>query len=588
MNAQARRWLKPLTGLAAVGVLLAVGVGSAAADDSSHAQLKLIKTVINDNGGTATGGDFTLYASAVDPSMNGRDFHSRSNSPSFHDVYSGVTYNLSEKGPDGYAMGTWSCDGGIVDGSTVIIPNVNRDNEDRHTQSVTCSLTNNDIAPILHLVKVVDNTKNGGSAVATDFTVMATGDKTTDGPPAVDNNVTGKGSADSGPGLKADTWQLSESSMPGYTNGNWSCVRVGEDQTVGRHPRRNRIELGVGEEATCTVTNTSQAPTLHLLKQVTNDSGGTATADQFTMTATGTLEGNVLTGITPVNSDGIKADTFTLSESGPAGYAGTWACDNTPVDENPTFGDGSSSLDGNTLLLYPGEDVTCTLTNDDIAPVLQLRKVVVNDNGGTAVAADFALAAIGAKTTGELNNNVTGNGSADSGPTLQSDTWTLSETGLAGYTASAWTCVGGTQDGATVAVGIGGTAVCTITNDDIAPATVAATIAPPVAPVVAPPASVRGTATLRSPQGCVAGTMALTRLTARNVDHVVFIRDGRFAKRVNAHGKGLQAFSLATHVDSVGVHKVTARVFFVTGATPRVANLTHRFSQCRVSPPVTG
>jgi hypothetical protein len=81
--------------------------------------------------------------------------------------------------------------------------------------------------------------------------------------------------------------------------------------------------------------------------------------------------------------------------------------------------------------------------------------------------------------------------------------------------------------------------------------------------------------------------MALTRLTARNVDHVVFIRDGRFAKRVNARGTGLQSFSLSTNVQKVGVHKVTARVFFATGATPRVTTLTHRFAQCRISS-VTG
>jgi len=186
-----------------------------------------------------------------------------------------------------------------------------------------------------------------------------------------------------------------------------------------------------------------------------------------------------------------------------------------------------------------------------------------------------------------MPSELTGVSPVDSTSSLKPDTWTLSEATLANYTASAWVCVGGTQVGSTVALGIGETAVCTITNDDIAPATVAATIAPPVVPVVAPPASVRGTATLRSPQGCVAGDMALTRLTARNVDHVVFIRDGRFAKRVNAHGKGLQAFSLSTKVQSVGVHKVTARVFFATGVTPRVTTLTHRFAQCRISP-VTG
>mgnify|MGYP003353646025 CR=1 FL=1 len=31
-----------------------------------------------------------------------------------------------------------------------------------------------------------------------------------------------------------------------------------------------------------------------------------------------------------------------------------------------------------------GASVTCSITNDDIAPKLHLRKVVVNDNGGIA------------------------------------------------------------------------------------------------------------------------------------------------------------------------------------------------------------
>ena len=42
-----------------------------------------------------------------------------------------------------------------------------------------------------------------------------------------------------------------------------------------------------------------------------------------------------------------------------------------------------------------GGEATCTITNDDIAPKLHLRKVVVNDNGGTATVADFTLTADG-------------------------------------------------------------------------------------------------------------------------------------------------------------------------------------------------
>ena len=38
---------------------------------------------------------------------------------------------------------------------------------------------------------------------------------------------------------------------------------------------------------------------------------------------------------------------------------------------------------------------TCTITNDDNAPTLTLVKVVVNDNGGTAVETDSTLTATG-------------------------------------------------------------------------------------------------------------------------------------------------------------------------------------------------
>ena len=41
----------------------------------------------------------------------------------------------------------------------------------------------------------------------------------------------------------------------------------------------------------------------------------------------------------------------------------------------------------------------------------------------------------------------------------------LSETSLPGDTASAWSCVGGTQTGSAVALALGQSATCTITND---------------------------------------------------------------------------------------------------------------------------
>src|SRR5205814_4645380 len=109
-----------------------------------------------------------------------------------------------------------------------------------------------------------------------------------------------------------------------------------------------------------------------------------------------------------------------------------------------------------------GQSATCTITNNDNAPALHLRKVVTNDNGGTAVATDWTLTATG--PTG-----ISGTTPVDSGSTFSAGTYALSESGPTGYTASSWVCVGGTQSTNHISLTIGQSATCTITNDDIAP-----------------------------------------------------------------------------------------------------------------------
>src|SRR5204863_6610112 len=44
-----------------------------------------------------------------------------------------------------------------------------------------------------------------------------------------------------------------------------------------------------------------------------------------------------------------------------------------------------------TLPLSPGDNKTCTITNDDKAPKLTLIKTVINNNGGTKQVSDFPL-----------------------------------------------------------------------------------------------------------------------------------------------------------------------------------------------------
>jgi Prealbumin-like fold domain len=113
------------------------------------------------------------------------------------------------------------------------------------------------------------------------------------------------------------------------------------------------ITLGLGQEATCTITNNDKPPVLHLRKQVVNDNGGTKTVDDFTLTADGTGT-NDLSGKSPVDSgSGLKGDTFALSETELPGYAaGAWVCQG-----------GTQS--GSSITLGVGQEATCTITNDD-------------------------------------------------------------------------------------------------------------------------------------------------------------------------------------------------------------------------------
>ena len=62
---------------------------------------------------------------------------------------------------------------------------------------------------------------------------------------------------------------------------------------------------------------------------------------------------------------------------------------------------------------------------------------------------------------------ISGAGGTVSGATFSAGTYALSEsTGPTGYAAGAWNCVGGTQNGESITLGLGQEATCTIINDD--------------------------------------------------------------------------------------------------------------------------
>ncbi len=370
--------------------------------NSQSATLHVIKVLPNDDGGTATPDEFSF-------SVNGGSATSfEADGQNDLSVAAG-TYSVVETNPQtGYALSYDNC-------TDVVIPSGGE---------ATCTITNDDVAPTLKLVKQV-TTDDGGDETAADWTLSAGGTN---------------GFSDSGDSstfhtvLANEAYTLSEDGPSGYTAGSWSCD--------GGSLNGNGLTLDVDQDVTCTITNDDIAPTLKLIKQVTNDNGGTAVSGDWDLSASGT-NGFADTGDSTTFHTVLANEAYTLSEDGPSGYtAGSWSCD-------------GGSLNGNGLTLDVDQDVTCTITNDDQQGTLIVQKVVINDNGGTAVAGDFSFSVDG-------NTPVSFEADGENQMLVDSGYYTITEPAFAGYSTSYNNC----DD---VFVPNGGSATCTVTNNDIAP-----------------------------------------------------------------------------------------------------------------------
>ncbi len=313
----------------------------------------------------------------------------------------------ARSGPAGYTGSAWTCVGGTLAGSNLTLA---------QNQNASCTITNDDIAPQLTLLKTVTN-DNGGTNIDTDFTLTATGPTTItgiEGAPAVTNA-----------NVNAGTYVLTESgaATANYTPGTWSC-------TAGTLTG-NSLVLGIGQTASCTITNNDR-PRLTLLKTVINDSGGTALDTAFTLTATGPVTINGIEGNAAVTNANVNAGTYVLSESALAGYTGgAWSC-------------VGGTLTGSSLVLTQSQNATCTVTNDDQPATLTLLKTVTNDNGGTNVDTDFTLTATGPTTITGIEGAASVTAAA-----VSAGTYVLTESGAAtaAYTQGTWTCTAGTLTG---------------------------------------------------------------------------------------------------------------------------------------------
>jgi uncharacterized repeat protein (TIGR01451 family) len=160
-----------------------------------------------------------------------------------------------------------------------------------------------------------------------------------------------------------------------------------------------------------------------------------------------------------------------------------------------------------------GQTKTCTLTNDDQPATLIVKKVVINDNGGTKVASDFSFqvnggAAVSFEADGQ--NNLT----------VNAGTYNVVEPAVAGYTTSYSNC-------SQLVIPLGGTATCTITNNDVPRGQGSISVSKSANPT-----------TIKEPGGPVTFSVTITNTSADvmvTIDNVV---DDKFGDLDDAGGNG--------------------------------------------------
>ncbi len=360
-------------------------------------KLTVIKVVTNDNGGTKTVSDFPLFVDE-NPVTSG-----------VANSFSVGAHIVSETTDSTYSSTiSGDCD---VNGNITLAAGDNK----------TCTITNNDNAPSLGLRKTITK-DNGGQNNETDWTLTATGAGDTL------TNLSGTTPVDSGSNFKADTYTLGETGPSGYTAGNWTC-------TGGGTQDGNKITLGLGESAICTINNDDQPGRLIVKKVLTQDDGGDEDYEDFSFKVNG---GSSI----DFESDGqneitVNSGTYTVVENTAAGY--------------------DTSYSNCTDVFVPnGGSATCTITNDDIAPTLKLQKTVL---GSAALdAGDWDLTASGEAGFTDSGDSITFH------EVLANETYALTESMVEGYTAGNWSCDNTGVQGNLITLGLDEEVTCTVTN----------------------------------------------------------------------------------------------------------------------------
>ena len=334
-------------------------------------------------------------------------------------------------------------------------------------ENVVCTYTNARDTGTLIVRKEVKN-DNGGILVAKDFSFK------------ID---TGKGIV-----FNQDPTNplLGENKLEKFPTGIYSITELEANQRgyATSYDNCSKVEVKKGETAVCTITNDDKPAKLTVVKKVINDNGGTATADDFNIKLN---DKELKFELDPKSEDKytstyistpeVQSNTkYILKEIDHSGYKeGTWSCksnkdddarDARPLPKEQVVAEQADKVPSTSFTLSPGDDIVCTITNDDLAPKLTLVKEVNNKDlpeDLRKAKEDWTLTATGPTT-------ISGDGGVTSGADFKAGTYVLSETdSIPGFTsANGWSCEGATlQEGNKITLGVGDVVSCKIINESI-------------------------------------------------------------------------------------------------------------------------
>ena len=201
----------------------------------------MIKSVINDDGGGALPGDFTLR---LDGGIYDNEPFTSGDAPP---VVADTVYTLSEDPFPGYQNLGVSC---FDEGAEEVVPHPVTLSAG---QVVTCTIANNDIPPELTIIVQVVN-DDGGTAAADDWTIVVTADNPSD------NGFPGAGPPGTTITIDAGSYSVGTTDVPAGYEESLSGDCAGD--------------LDVGESAVCTITADDIQPSLTITKDILlNDEG---------------------------------------------------------------------------------------------------------------------------------------------------------------------------------------------------------------------------------------------------------------------------------------------------------------------------